>query len=131
MEGKLTLITPPDIFENESYSILFIHLNDEDQEAVSQWLAASDVKENINIYFYSGENDLPWLFHAMARSEYRYIDLNDVNSITRNLSGYILGKKNTYYKTSDENTAAVCHYINQNRITNIESFLQRALNDKT
>lgn len=131
MEGKLTLITPPDIFENESYSILFIHLGDNDQEAVSQWLAESDIKENVNIYFYSGEQDLPWLFHAMARSEYIYIDLNDVNSITTTLSGYILGKKNTYYKTSNENTSAVCHYINQNRITNIETFLQRALNDKT
>lgn len=131
MEGKLTLITPPDIFENELYSILFIHLSDKDQEEVSQWLAASSVNENINIYFYSGENDLPWLFHAMARSEYKYIDLNDVNSITKTLTGYILGKKNTFYKTGDENTAAVCHYINQNRIANIESFLQRALNDKT
>ena len=131
MEGKLTLITPPDIFENESYSILFIHLNDKDQEIVSQWLANSNVKENVNIYFYTGENDLPWFFHAMARSEYIYIDLNDVNSITTTLSGYILGKKNTYYKTSNENMSAVCHYINQNRITNIETFLQRALNDKT
>ena len=131
MEGKLTLITPPDIFENESYSILFIHLDDKDQEAVSQWLANSDIKENVNIYFYSGEQDLPWLFHAMARSEYTYIDLNDVNNITTILSGYILGKKHTYYKTSNENTSAVCHYINQNRVTNIESFLQRALNDKT
>ena len=131
MEGKLTLITPPDIFENESYSILFIHLSETDQETVSQWLSNSDIKENVNIYFYSGENDLPWFFHALARSEYTYIDLNDVNSITTTLSGYILGKKNTYYKTDDENMSAVCHYINQNRITNIESFLQRALNDKT
>ena len=131
MEGKITLITPPDIFENESYSILFIHLNDNDQEIVSQWLSKSNVQENVNIYFYSGENDLPWFFHAMAISEYKYIDLNDVNSITTTLSGYILGKKNTFYKTNDENTSAVCHYINQNRITNIESFLQRALNDKT
>jgi hypothetical protein len=130
MEGKLTLITPPDIFENESYSIMFMHLSDTDQETVSRWLANSDIKENVNIYFYAGENDLPWFFHALARAEYRYIDLDSVNKITTTLSGYILGKNNTFYKTSDENTSAVCHYINQNRITNIESFLQRSLNDK-
>jgi len=130
MEGKLTLITPPDIFENESYSILFVHLNDEDQEKVSQWFANSEIKENVNIYFYSGEVDIPWFFHAMARSEYKYIDLDNLNNITSALSGYMLGKKNTYYKTNDENTSAVFHYINQNRITNIENFLQRAFNDK-
>ena len=130
MAGKLTLITPPDIFENESYSILFVHLSDEDQEKVSQWFANSEIKENVNIYFYSGEVDLPWFFHAMARSEYKYIDLDSLNNITSALSGYILGKKNTYYKTTDENTSAVFHYINQNRITNIENFLQRAFNDQ-
>ena len=129
MEGKLTLITPPDIFENDSYSILFVHLSDEDQEKVSQWFANSEIKENINIYFYSGETDMPWFFHAMARSEYKYIDLDSLNNVTSALSGYILGKKNTYYKTTDENISAVFHYINQNRITNIENFLQRAFND--
>jgi hypothetical protein len=130
MEGKLTLITPPDIFENESLSVLFVHLNDEDQEKVSQWFANSEIKENVNIYFYSGEVDMPWFFHAMARSEYKYIDLDNLNNITSALSGYMLGKKNTYYKTNDENMSAVFHYINQNRITNIENFLQRAFNDK-
>lgn len=130
MEGKLTLITPPDIFENESLSVLFVHLNDSDQEKVSQWFANSEIKENVNIYFYSGEVDVPWFFHAMARSEYKYIDLDSLNNITSALSGYMLGKKNTYYKTNDENMSAVFHYINQNRITNIENFLQRAFNDK-
>ena len=45
MEGKITLITPPDVFENESYSILFIHLSEEDQESVSRWLSTTDIKE--------------------------------------------------------------------------------------
>jgi hypothetical protein len=131
MDGKITLITPPDVFENESYSILFIHLHDEDQEVVSKWLANADIKQNVNIYFYSGEQDLTWFFHAAAISEYKYINLDSLNNVTSTLSGYILGKKNVFYKTEDENIAAICQYINQNRITNIESFLERAFNDKT
>jgi len=130
MEGKITLITPPDVFENESFSILFIHLDDEDQEIVSKWLSESTIKFNVNIYFYSGETDMPWFFHAMAISEYKYINLDGLNNITSTLSGYVLGKTNTHYKTTDENVAAVCQHINQNRLTKIESFLQRALNDK-
>jgi len=130
MEGKITLITPPDVFENDSYSILFIHLSDQDQETVSKWLADSDIKENINIYFYSGETELRWFFHAAAVAEYKYINLDELNDVTTTLSGYILGKKNTYYKTTDENVSAICHYINQNRITKIETFLQRSLNVK-
>jgi hypothetical protein len=130
MDNKITLITPPDIFENESYSILFIHLNEEDQSTVSKWLADANLTEHINIYFYDHEIDLNWLFYAMARCEYKYIDLAGLNYATTALSGYIIGKKNTCYKTSDETTSAVYHYINQNRITTVEQFLERALHDK-
>ena len=130
MDNKITLITPPDFFENESFSILFIHLADEDQVAVSKWLANADLTEHINIYFYDHEIELPWFLHALARCDYKYIDLDRLNYATSALSGYIVGKKNTYYKTEDENTSAVYHYLNQNRITKIESFLERAFNDE-
>jgi hypothetical protein len=131
MEGKITLITPPDIFENDTYSILFIHLNDADQELVSAWFAKSGIKDNVNIYFYSGETNVSWFFHALARCEYTFMDLNSTNSITASLAGYVLGKKNIFYQSDDENTVAIYSYINQNRITNIESFLERAFNGQT
>jgi hypothetical protein len=130
MENKITLITPPDFFENESYSILFVHLSEEDQGKVSSWLANANLTEHINIYFYDHEIDLNWFFYTLSRCEYKYIDTNDLNYATQALSGYILGKKNTYYKVDDESMSAVYHYINQNRVTNIESFLERALHDK-
>jgi hypothetical protein len=130
MQGKITLITPPDIFENESKSVIFMHLGDEDQEKVSKWFGESSVEENVNIYFYDNEIDVPWLLHSYARCEYRFVDLRKLNSVTDVLVGYLLGKKNTFYKTDDENTAAICHYINQNRITNIELFLEQVFNDK-
>lgn len=130
MENKITLITPPDFFENESFSILFVHLSEEDQGKVSSWLANANLTEHINIYFYDHEIDLNWFFYTLSRCEYKYIDTNDLNYATQALSGYILGKKNTYYKVDDESMSAVYHYINQNRVTNIESFLERALHDK-
>jgi hypothetical protein len=130
MSNTITLITPPDFFENECYSILFVHLNDEDQTKVSKWLADADLTEHVNIYFYDHEIDLAWFFYALARCEYKYIDLDSLNYATTALSGYIVGKKNTYYKINDESKSAVYHFINQNRITNIESFLERALHDK-
>ena len=130
MTNKITLITPPDFFENESYSVLFIHLKDEDQQLVSKWLANAELTEHINIYFYDHDIELSWLFYTLSRCDYKYIDLDGLNNATSALSGYIVGKKNTYYKTDNENKSAIYHFINQNRITNIESFLERAFNDK-
>lgn len=130
MNGKITLITPPDFFENENKSILFMHLSGDDQQSISEWLAKSDINENINFYFYDHEIDLPWLFHAVARSEYVFIDLDNLNYATTTLSGYLLGKKHVHFKTNDNSTSAICHFINQNRITNIEKFLERVFNGK-
>jgi hypothetical protein len=130
MNGKITLITPPDIFENDSRSILFLHLSDEDQESVSKWLAQSDITEDINIYFYDHDKDLDWLFHAFANCDFKFIDISRSKIATGVLVGYFLGKKNTFYKIDNETQSEIFQYINQNRITNINSFLERALNGK-
>ena len=130
MKGKITLITPPDVFENETYSVLFIHLSDQDQEKVSAWLAESKLDLDINIYFYSGETDIAWVLHALSRCQYKYIDLDNLNEVSSAISGYVLGKRDTFYKTQNENISQVYRYINQNRIMNIESFLTKAFNDQ-
>lgn len=131
MKGKLTLITPPDIFENFNDSILFIHLNDADQDSVSKWLGATDFTQDINLYVYNGEPDVKWVLWALGQCRYKYIGLDDSNEITQALAGYILGKSNVFYKTTNENIAAVYRHINVNRISQIEHFLERALSDKT
>lgn len=130
MQGKITLITPPDFFENESFSILFVHMNDKDQETVSAWLANNHINENINIYFYDKEIELTWLFYAVARCHYSFFDLDNLTGTTSFITSYFLGKKDCYYKTNNENTAAILNHINQNRITKIETFLQQVFNDK-
>lgn len=129
MQGKITLITPPDIYENSNLSILFVHLTDEEQDAVSRWLSNNDILDDVNIYMYSGETDVAWFLYALSRCDYKYINIDCVNYITQSLSGYILGKNNTYYKTSDENIAAVYSHINSKSVTTVEQFLESILID--
>ncbi len=128
MQGKITLITPPDLYENENISILFVHLSDKDQETVTSWLSKQTYEKHINIYFYNNEAEAPWLLHAMSRCEYKFIDLSSMNLTTSTLLGYMLGKTNTYYKTDNIILAEICQHINQNRIINIENFLERVFN---
>ena len=130
MTGKLTLITAPDFFENSNKSILFIHLSDADQDAVSRWLALNPVVDNINLYVYNGEPNVSWLMYALSRCDYKYIDLDELNYITSALSGYMLGKHDFYYKTADENIAAVYSYINNNKINCIEHFLEKVFGNE-
>ena len=131
MNGKITLITPPDIFENGNKSILLVNLSDADQDAVSKWLSESTFEQNLNIYFYSGETNMAWFFHAIGCCEHKYIDLDGDNYIIKAMSGYVLGKNNFSYKTVDENLASVYSYINNNRVKRVEDFLERALSGQT
>lgn len=124
MDGKITLITPPDIFENHNPSILFVHLTDEEQTQVSEWLSRSNISRDLNIYVYEGESDMPWIFYAMAHCEYKYINLNRVNNITQSLSGYMLGKSNFYWKLDTDELAQVYGHISQHRVSQVEQFLE-------
>jgi len=130
MSGKITLITPPDIYENGNLSILFCHLNDKDQEVISKWLSEKNLNIDINFYVYEGQTNIPWLFYAIGVCQHKYLDIDSMNNITSAISSYILGKNNFYYKTVDENLAAIYSYINTNRITKIEQFLERVLSDQ-
>ena len=72
---------------------------------------------------------MPWFLHAMAVSTYKYIDIDANSPMTDLLAGYILGKNNVYYKTAEQNTAAVYNYINPNRVSNVVTFFERAISE--
>jgi len=129
MSGKITLITPPDIYENSNPSLLFIHISDADQDAASQWLGIKKLANNVNFYMYNGEPNVAWILWAMGACQYKYIDIDNQNNISQLLCGYLLGKVDVYYKTVDENLSAVCSHINNNRVKSIEDFLERALGE--
>ena len=131
MLGKITLITPPDIFENSNPSILFAHIDDKEQDVISKWLSTADLKQDINFYVYSGEVNVSWFLYALSRCEYKYINIDCVNYITQAISGYALGKSGTFYKTTDENLAGVYSHINSNRVNQVEQFLESILGAKT
>jgi len=130
MSGKITLITPPDFYENYSQSVLFINLKDTDQDAVSKWLAYKDVERDLNFYVYSGETDIPWLLWASSRCEHKIINLDTDSQIIKHVSGYLLGKPNFYYTTDNENTAAIFSHINNCRVQDITKFLEKIISDQ-
>jgi hypothetical protein len=123
-DKKITLITPPDFYENGNLSILFINLSEKDQDTISKWFATTKLKEDLNFYVYNGEPALPWFFYAMSRCDYKYIDCDVATFVTDTLASYLLSKPNVYYKTSDKNLDSVYSHINTNKIEHIETFME-------
>jgi hypothetical protein len=110
---------------------MLFNINEEEQNKASEWFTSFDSNDHINIYFcQNNDNNVPWILHAMASSTYKYIDIDAINGINAVLSGYILGKSNTYYKCSDESLTFVYSHINLNKVTGVADFLERVLGAK-
>jgi len=120
----ITLISPPDIFENENYSILLMNISDQEQEASSLWLGKNIVDQNVNLYYYQGEPNIDWLLYAISASKGVYLNCNNTSEITKWITSYILGKPNVWYKSSDANLIALMSYINQKNVNDITEFLE-------
>jgi hypothetical protein len=131
MQGSITLVTSPDVYENSNLSILFAHLDDLGQDTVSRWLKNRNLEEDINIYVYNGETDIGWFLHALSRCEYKYINVDGANDISQAIMGYVVGKNGVCYETGDENKAAVYKHINPNRVSTVDEFLERAFGGQT
>ena len=127
MTVKITLVTPPDIFENDNLSIMLFNATEAQQQAASQWFLNYEKEDNLNIYFHTNETDIPWLLHSMAAAKYKYINIDNIEGPANCLASYILSKPNTYFSVTDPSLASLLGYINNNRVDSIEDFFERTL----
>jgi hypothetical protein len=107
---------------------LFLDLTDVEQDEVSAWLVKEDI--NLNIYFYQGETNVPWVLHALSCADYKYINVNNWSAITSYLAGYILSKNNVFYSAEDISVADLYSYINNNRVKTAVDFLEQVFGGK-
>lgn len=129
MEPKITLITPPDIFENSNKSILLINPSDADQDAASTWFS-ENLKIELNVYYFQGEPEIPWLLHALNVSKDTYFNVDNLPDVSTVMMGYVLSKPNVYYKTDNPHIHSIISHINGKRIDSVDQFLERAINDQ-
>lgn len=129
MAAAITLITPPDFYQNNQASLMFIDLTEKEQDDVTAWLKAQD-EISLNIYYYQGEPNIPWLLHALAASNYVYVNVDNMSAVASYLIGYIVSKPNVHYSTINTSVSEVFNFINHNRIKDATEFLEGIFNGK-
>ncbi len=127
--NKITLITPPDYFENSNPSILLIGFDDTQQDQTSEWLGNNDFKTDINLYYYQGEDTIEWLLYALARADKTFINADcDYNNVQQLLS-YMLGRPNVWYMTQNDELRQVFNHINGHYVNSVTEFFEGIFND--
>lgn len=126
MTSKITIITPPDYYENSNLSILFLGLSEEQQESATDWLGENNgTYPDINFYFYQGEVNAPWLLYALARADYKFLNYDSDHPMINIMASYALTRPNTYYTTKDDNLKSLMSHINNGYVSNITEFLEK------
>lgn len=125
MPNKITLITPPDIYENSNYSVMFMGMTDSQQDSASQWFGQRTDIPDCNFYYYQGEPNPGWLFYALNRSDAIFVNLDSDYEIINIMGSYILGKSSVYYTTQDENLKALMSHINNQYVPSVDAFLEK------
>jgi hypothetical protein len=122
--GKITLVTPPDYFENSNISILLVGFSQKDQEDTSVWLKDNDVTPDINFYYYQGEDTIEWLLYALARADYTYINCENDSPIIQKLLTYMVSRPNVFWNSQSEDTVKILTCLSNKQVNTIEDFLK-------
>jgi len=102
---------------------MLMNVTRKEEDEIALWLTDHD-SDPINIYFYQNEPNVPWVLHSLGCTAYKYINLDNLTTVTIHLAGYIVSKQNTFYFTDDANTAELYSHINTNRVKSITDFLE-------
>jgi hypothetical protein len=127
---KITLITPPDFYENDTYSILLVGITEEEQDQISHQLGQLDSDTPLNIYYFQGENNMEWLLFALNRCDAVYINADSGSDLVKWMASYMLGKNNVWYSTSDVDLQALFTYVNQKYVPDITKFIEAHFDNK-
>jgi hypothetical protein len=71
MTGKITIVSPPDIYVNRTTSIILVNTTEKEQEQISDWFNQNQLAQELSIYFYNNERNLQWLVMSFAVAQYR------------------------------------------------------------
>jgi hypothetical protein len=126
---KINIITTPDVIHNKSLSFLLVQPSSNVRDQFQNLLEKFD--QPLNIYLYDPQTDeertYDWLLNVTKFVDYTILDIDNLDSIERNLASYIVSLPNTFYLTNDEFTPY--NILSVNRIYNLDWLYKKLKED--
>lgn len=111
--NDISLITPPDILNNDAYSILIVCPSADKKQMINDILSTSNMY--LNLYLYeSSFDDISWLVGLIKQVDVAFIDVDNCDSSVRTFLSHFIAQPNTFYLTNDNVTPY--NLISKNRV---------------
>lgn len=126
---KINIITTPDVIHNKSLSFLLVQPSSNVRDQFQNLLKKFD--QPLNVYLYDPQTEeertYDWLLNVTKFVDYTILDIDNLDSIERNLASYIVSLPNTFYLTNDEFTPY--NILSVNRIYNLDWLYEKLKED--
>jgi len=127
MTGKITLISPPDVYVNKAFSIILVNTTSLEQEKISEWFSNNNLSREVSVYFYNNDRNTQWLITAYNVAKYRYVNLSNTKDESGILASYLISMDNCYYSLEDPNEFEIFRLLNTSKVDSIVEFLEKVI----
>ena len=156
--GQITLVTPPDFFQNQNKSFCLINFSKRDKDSFADQLNKHMPDEDITIYLWDDNNfsvtdsvekndpnyesylkewkhnqtnrDYNWLLNACKVATTVILNMEYISKPLMIWSGYILTLSKTHFINGNESEAKTLGVLNRNRIESVPYLFQKLKESK-
>jgi hypothetical protein len=115
----IRIITPPDIIQGYTKSILLIHPSTIVKEQLQENLLNTNT--DIDIYLYNQnkeDHEVDWFFNVLNKVDIIVLDVDNCEGFTKDVISYVLGFNKTFWLTKGEHP--FYNKINRNRVYSLD-----------
>ncbi len=151
--GQITLVTPPDFFQNQNKSFCLINFSKRDKDSFADQLNLYMPNEDVTVYLWDDNNfsvtdsvdknspgyaayekewqhnqtnrDYNWLLNACRESSTVILNMDYISKPLMIWSGYILTLSKTHFINSNEAEAKTLNVLNRNRTESVPNLFQK------
>jgi hypothetical protein len=116
---KITLISYPDYYHDQSKKALLINTTAEERSIVQQFLASNDM--GISIYIYNNENQIEWLLNVANMVDTVYINVDNTTDRSYHYLSYLVSLTNTTWNSRQIDYSV----INRGKAIEINEYIQK------
>ena len=151
--GLITLVTPPDFFQNQNKSFCLINFSKRDKDSFADQLNLHMPNEDVTVYLWDDNNfsvtdsvdktdpsydayikewqhnqtnrDYNWLLNACREANTVILNMDYISKPLMIWSGYILTLSKTHFINSNEPEAKTLNVLNRNRTESVPHLFQK------
>ena len=156
--GQITLVTPPDFFQNQNSSFCLINFSKRDKDSFADQLNKHMPNEDVTVYLWDDNNfsvtdtvektdprydayvkewqhnqtnrDYTWLLNACRVANTVILNMDYISKPLMVWSGYILTLSKTHFINGNEAEAKTLGVLNRNRTQSVIHLFQKLKENK-